>query len=129
MAYHIINAMSWSARQNLLGIAGVTLSKVTEYLQAHTFTDVVHTAIQDNIDYNSSSFGKYFIESVLSAIAGDSAQAIIDEISEEFQPKIDGLIQQLRSMGYDENNEPLPADEGEAESDDDNDAESNEREE
>lgn len=129
MAYHIINAMSWSARQNLLGIAGVTLSKVTEYLQTHTFTDVVHTAIQDNIDYNSSSFGKYLIESVLSAIAGDSAQAIIDEISEEFQPKIDGLIQQLRTMGYDENNEPLPADEGEAESDDDNDAESNEREE
>ena len=120
MAYHIINAMSWSARQNLLGIAGVTLSKVTEYLQTHTFTDVVHTAIQDNIDYNSSSFGKYLIESVLSAIAGDSAQAIIDEISVEFQPKIDGLIQQLRSMGYDENNEPLPADEGEAESDDDN---------
>ena len=120
MAYHIINAMSWSARQNLLGFAGVTLSKVTEYLQTHTFTDVVHTAIQDNIDYNSSAFGKYLIESVLSAIAGDSAQAIIDEISEEFQPKIDGLIQQLRSMGYDEYNEPLPADECEAESDDDN---------
>ena len=110
IALRLIDGMSYSGRSDLTGNAAYFISAedVADFLKEHTLADVVKAALMDFTGANTTPNGKKLLEQIMITLADDATRTIISDIRAEFQPKIDSLVEQLRDMGYDEYNVPLP---------------------
>ena len=125
LTYKIVDSMSYQARRTLIGgDYYFNIDAAVNFLKEHTLTDAVKAALMDCVGEHATSAGKYLLMEIIETLADDTTKAAIEEIRNEFQPKIDALVRQLHDMGYDENDCPLQADESDDEPNENNEVES-----
>lgn len=112
VACRLVDNMPYGDRVAQFGSdGGYGVDGAAIYLQKHTITDILKITLTNYAVENASSSGKRLLVKIIEALADDTTKATIEEIRNDFQPKIDALVQQLHDMGYDENDCPLQADE------------------
>ena len=125
ITFRVFQSMSYDSRTAIQGdMYYISFEHAVNYLKEHTLTDALKAALTDFVGKNATTEGKKMLLSIIETLADDATKVTINEIRDEFQPKIDKLVLQLNEMGYDEDDNPLPADESENESNEDKEAES-----
>lgn len=122
IAFRLIDSMSYSGRSNLTGkdTYYISTEDVADFLKEHTLADVVKATLMDFTGADTTSNGKKLLEQIMTTLADDATKTTISDIRAKFQPKIDSLVGQLRAMGYDEYNVPLPEPESEGDAEESN---------